>query len=111
MMYILRCTLTLHESLYYATREMGTLYETGQFLHNYALSYAFFNETRIQVPYFCDSYRPSYSDELTRLQETGIYVTPALPLNVDYLLATWKIGQVTYYRKSEQFGGRNYPAN
>jgi CRISPR-associated protein Csc1 len=110
-MHLYRCTLTLHESLYYATREMGTLYETGQYLHNYALSYALFNGELIQVPYFCASYRPSYGDDLAALTRQGIYVTPALPLQIDYLLATWKIGQVSYYRKSEQFGGRNYPAN
>jgi CRISPR-associated protein Csc1 len=110
-MHIQRCTLTLQESVYYATREMGTLYETGQYLHNFGLSFAFFNNSHIQVPYFCNSYRPAYAEDLARLQQSGIYVTPALPLQVDYLLATWKIGQVSYYRKSEQFGGRNYPAN
>jgi CRISPR-associated protein Csc1 len=110
-MHIYCCSLTLQESLYYATREMGTLYETGRHLHNYALSYALFHDTRIQVPYFCASYRPTYADDLAPLTQAGIYVTPALPLQIDYLLATWKIGQVSYYRKSEQFGGRNYPAN
>jgi len=110
-MHIQRCTLTLQESVYYATREMGTLYETGNYLHNYALTYAMFNESRIQVPYFCNSYRPTYADDLAKMQRGEVYVTPAAPINIDYLLATWKIGQVSYYRKSEQFGGRNYPAN
>jgi CRISPR-associated protein Csc1 len=110
-MHLYCCTLTLQESLYYATREMGTLYETGRYLHNYALSYALFHDTRIQVPYFCASYRPTYAIDLAPLTHAKIYVTPALPLQIDYLLATWKIGQVSYYRKSEQFGGRNYPAN
>lgn len=110
-MHLLRCTLTLQESVYYATREMGTLYETGQHFHNYALSYALFNDALIQVPYTSLSYRPNYAEDLQRLQGAGIYVTPALPLHVAYILATWKIGQVNYYRKSEQFQGRNYPAN
>lgn len=111
-MHIQRCTLTLQESVYYATREMGTLYETGNHLHNYALTYALFNESRIQVPYFCNSYRPTYADDLTQVQQGEIYVTPAAPLTIDYLLATWKIGQVTYYRKPERFGERgNYPDN
>lgn len=110
-MHIYRCTLTLQENLYYATREMGTLYETGRYLHNYALSYALFHDTRIQTPYFCSSYRPTYANDLAPLTQAGIYVTPALPLQIDYMLVTWKIGQVSYYRKSEQFGGRNYPAN
>lgn len=110
-MHIQRCTLTLQENLYYATREMGTLYETGNFLHNYALTYALFNESRIRVPYFCASYRPTYAEDLAQVQQGGVYVTPAAPIHIDYLLATWKIGQVSYYRRSEQFGGRNYPAN
>jgi CRISPR-associated protein Csc1 len=110
-MYIQSCTLTLQESVYYATREMGTLYETGSYLHNYALTYALFNDSTIRVPYFCGSYRPTYSDDLVKMAQAEVYVTPAQPLQIDYLLATWKIGQVSYYRKSEQFGGRNYPAN
>lgn len=110
-MHLLRCTITLHDSVYYATRELGTLYETGQYLHNYALSYALFNDSHLQVPYFCDSYQPGYAEDLARLNAAQIYVTPALPLHVDLLLVTWKIGQVSYYRRSEQFGGRNYPAN
>jgi len=32
--------LVLHESLFFATREIGRLYETGRYLHNYALTYA-----------------------------------------------------------------------
>jgi CRISPR-associated protein Csc1 len=110
-MHIQRCTLTLQESVYYATREMGTLYETGNYLHNYGLTYALFNDAFVQVPYFCNSYRPTYADDLLRVQQAGIYVTPAAPMAWSYLLATWKIGQVSYYRKSEQFQGRNYPAN
>lgn len=115
-MHLLRCTITLHDSVYYATREMGTLFETERYFHNYALSYALCNEwTRfgelLNRPFFCNSYRPEYATDLTPLNERGLYVSPANPLNYDYLLLTWKIGQTTYYRKPEQFGGRNYPAN
>ena len=35
-MHLLRCTITLHDSVYYATREMGTLFETERYFHNYA---------------------------------------------------------------------------
>jgi len=113
-MLITRCVLTLHDSLFFATREMGTLYETERYLHNYALSYALFNDSVIRVPYFCGSYRPCYADELELLNQHGIYVTPARPLQWGYLLVTWKMGQVTYYRKPERFGeggGHNYPMN
>lgn len=108
---VTRCRLTLHDSVYYATREMGTLYETERYIHNYALSYALFNDTIIKVPYFCASYKPNYRGDLSKLNELGIYVTPAKPLTWDYLLVTWKIAQVSYYRKPERFGGKNYPKN
>jgi CRISPR-associated protein Csc1 len=111
-MVITRCRLVLHDTLFYATREMGTLYETERYLHNYALSYALFNDRLIRVPYFAGGYRPDYSGDLSKLNETGIYVTPARPLKWDYLLVTWKMAQVTYYRKPERFGGRgNFPEN
>lgn len=110
-MHIARCRLTLHDTLFYATREMGTLYETERYIHNYALSYALFNDTIIRVPYFCASYKPNYANDLGKLNEAGIYVTPARPLVWDYVLATWKMAQATYYRKPERFGGKNYPVN
>ena len=111
-MVIVRCCLTLHDSLYYATREMGTLYETGSYLHNYALSYALFNGRLIRVPYFVRGYRPNYAADLQKLNDAGIYVLPARPLKCEFLLVTWKMAQVTYYRKPERFGPRgNYPEN
>ncbi len=110
-MHITRCRLILHDTLFYATREMGTLYETERYIHNYALSYALFNDTIIRVPYFCASYKPDYPGDLGKLNEAGIYVTPARPLVWNYVLATWKMAQVTYYRKPEPFGGKNYPVN
>jgi CRISPR-associated protein Csc1 len=108
---ITRCRLNLHDSVYYATREMGTLYETERYIHNYALSYALFNDTIIKVPHFCSSYRPNYAGDLGKLNDASIYVTPAKPVVWDYILATWKMAQVTYYRKPERFGGKNYPKN
>lgn len=113
-MLITRCALTLHDTVFFATREMGTLYETERYLHNYALTYALFNDSIIQRPYFCATYRPEYAEDLGKLNQRGIYVTPARPLNWSYLLVTWKMGQVTYYRKPERFGeggGHNYPMN
>ena len=39
-MLITVCRLVLHDYLYYASREMGRLYETEKYLHNYGLTYA-----------------------------------------------------------------------
>ncbi len=110
-MLITRCRLTLHDTVFFATREMGTLYETERFFHNYALSYALFNDSLLKVPYFWASYRPRYAEDMEKLNQRGIYVTPARPIRWDYLLITWKMAQVSYHRQSAKFGGRNYPAN
>jgi CRISPR-associated protein Csc1 len=112
-MYLLRCELTLHDTLFFATREMGTFYETERYIHNYAMSYALFGDSLIRRPFFCDSYTPAYAQDLGILNNAAVYVTPAQPLTWDYILVTWKIGQVNYYRRSEKFGDskQNYPAN
>jgi CRISPR-associated protein Csc1 len=112
-MYLLRCKLTLHDTLFFATREMGPFFETERYIHNYALAYALFGDRLIRRPFFCDSYRPAYAEDLGYLNDVAVYITPAQPLTWDYVLVTWKIGQVNYYRKPERFGDtkRNYPAN
>lgn len=110
-MLITRCRLVLHDTVFFATREMGTLYETERFFHNYALSYALFNNSILRVPYFWASYRPRYSEDLGKLNERGIYVTPAYPIHASFLLITWKMAQVGYYRKADRFGGKNFPMN
>ena len=112
-MNLLSCKLTLHDTLFFATREMGTLFETERYLHNYALAYALFGDTLMNRPFFCDSYESAYKEDLGHLNEVAVYVTPAQPLTWDYLLITWKMGQTSYHSKSEKFGDvkRNYPIN
>src|SRR5579875_1315395 len=106
-----RCHLTLHDGVYFATREMGTLFETERYLHNYALSYALFQDTIIRTPYYAGSQRPTYAQDLELLNQVGAYVTPARPLNVRYQLVTYKIAQTTYHQRSQQFEAPNYPRN
>lgn len=117
------CNLTLHDNVFFATREMGTLYETEKYLHNWALSYALFEATHIPKPYRLQgaiAQRPGYLDadneqNLLTLNQLGIYVFPALPLQWSYQVNTFKAAQVPYYGKSKQFGDkgadRNYPIN
>jgi len=99
---------------------MGDLYETGRYIHNYALSYALFNDSLIKVAYFCATYKPDYSGDLGKLNDAGIYVTPARPSQWDYVLATWKMAQDRYRQFAVQFGAlhpatrqrtQNYPLN
>ncbi|WP_236141233.1 type I-D CRISPR-associated protein Cas5/Csc1 [Nostoc sp. CMAA1605] len=122
-MIIYECKLTLHDNVFFATREMGILYETEKYLHNWALSFAFFEAEYIPKPYRLKgaiAQKPSYLDasqeqNLLHLNQAGIYVFPALPVVWSYQVNTFKAAQVAYYGKSVQFGGdgakRNYPIN
>ncbi|MGB7412589.1 MAG: type I-D CRISPR-associated protein Cas5/Csc1 [Thermosynechococcaceae cyanobacterium] len=117
------CQLTLHDNVFFATREMGILYETEKYLHNWALSYALFEAKYIPKPYRLKgetAQRPGYLDieneqNLLQLNDAGIYVFPALPLRWSYQVNTFKAAQVNYYGKSKQFGDKgadkNYPIN
>jgi len=107
MTHIYRCQIELQDSLYFATRELGRLYETEPILHNYALSYAFGfidNETYgTIVPeeesyrYFCPEQIPKYQEHLTPLNQQKIYVTPAYPLSHATALNTWKYADNRYH--------------
>ncbi|WP_264321622.1 type I-D CRISPR-associated protein Cas5/Csc1 [Zarconia navalis] len=116
-------TLTLHDNVFFATREMGILYETEKYLHNWALSYALFKETLIPQIYRLQgtiAQKPGYFDadneqNLLHLNRSRIYVFPAKPLRWSYQVNTFKAAQTTYYGRAKQFGDkgadRNYPIN
>lgn len=99
------CRLMLHENLYYATREVGRLYETGRCLHNYALTYAL---GLAVAPYFHGRQVPHYQEDLDPLNERGIYVTPARGVEVQYALNTFKFASNLYHVEMEK-SSRNTP--
>lgn len=113
------CHLTLHDNLFFASREMGTLYETEKYLHNWALSYALFECTHIPRPYRLEgenTQRPGYLDadneqNLLHLNKAGIYVFPALPLRCFYQINTFKASQSAYYSKSRKLGEKGNDLN
>jgi len=105
-MRLYRCRLTFHENLFYATREIGRLYETGHYLHNYALTYAL---GLARSPSFQPVQIPSYAEQLTPLNERGIYVTPARGVNVRFELNTFKYANNRYHARMEP-GKRNTPS-
>jgi CRISPR-associated protein Csc1 len=102
-----QCTLEFHDSLYFATREMGRLYETEPVLHNYALSYAlgFVDSSQYNTVvadedtyrYFCAEQVPKYKEHLTPLNTQGIYVTPARAISHTTTLNTWKYADNRYH--------------
>ncbi len=97
--------LTFHENLFYATREAGRLYETERYLHNYALTYAL---GLVNAPYHQPQQVPSYAEELSSLNEQGIYVTPARGVDVHYQMVTFKFADNAYRVKMEK-PSRNLP--
>ncbi|MBD2042687.1 type I-D CRISPR-associated protein Cas5/Csc1 [Microcoleus sp. FACHB-672] len=112
MAFIYRCQLELHDSLYFATREIGRLYETEPVIHNYALCYALGivdSETYATTVaeehsyrYFCPEQVPKYQEHLTPLNQAGIYITPARSLNHTAVLHTWKYANNNYHVEMEK---------
>ena len=94
---IYRCEIELHDSLYYATREIGRLYETEAILHNYSLCYALGLIKSDTYRYFCKEQIPQYEEHLTQLNEQQIYVTPARSLRHAPVLNTWKYANNNYH--------------
>jgi CRISPR-associated protein Csc1 len=105
-MYLYLGTLTLHENLFYATREVGRLYETGRYLHNYALTYAL---GLAVAPYFHAEQTPRYAEQLLPLNDRGVYVTPARGLRLSYALNTFKYADNAYHVEMEK-GAKNTPS-
>ncbi|MGQ9928590.1 MAG: type I-D CRISPR-associated protein Cas5/Csc1 [Chloroflexaceae bacterium] len=103
-MHLYVCHLTLHEPLFFATRELGRLYETGRYLHNYALSYAL---GLAQAPWFNREQVPRYKEDLGGL--TSVYVTPARPERTSFQLATFKYGEEILHVEMQQ-ATRNTPS-
>lgn len=89
-MHLYPCTLTFHENLFYETRTLGRLYETGRLLHNIALCYAL---GFAQTTFHHATDVPSYAFELERVNLNNIYVTPANGDDVRYAVHTFKFGE------------------
>ncbi|HEY9297116.1 MAG TPA: type I-D CRISPR-associated protein Cas5/Csc1, partial [Phormidium sp.] len=112
MTIVYRCQIELHDNLYFATREIGRLYETEPVLHNYALCYALglvdseIYSTTVSEEhsyrYFCPEQVPKYEEHLIPLNQQGIYVTPARAVNHASVLHTWKYANNNYHVEMEK---------
>jgi CRISPR-associated protein Csc1 len=110
--FIYRCQIELHDSLYFATREIGRLYETEPVIHNYALCYALglvdseIYSTTVSEEhsyrYFCPEQVPKYEQHLTALNQQGIYVTPGRSISHSSTLNTWKYANNNYHVEMEK---------
>ncbi len=112
MAFIYRYQIELHDSLYFATREIGRLYETEPVIHNYALCYALglvdseiYSTTVAEADsyrYFCPEQIPKYEQHLTALNQQGIYLTPARSIFHASTLNTWKYANNNYHVEMEK---------
>lgn len=92
---IYRGRLDLLDYVFFATTERGKVYETGAFIHNYALTYAL----KLAVaPYSQRQQKPNYANELDELNQRGIYLTPAhpFPSQIFFRLMQWNAIKETY---------------
>jgi CRISPR-associated protein Csc1 len=98
-MFISVCHLTLHDYVFYASREMGRLYETERHLHNYGLTYAL---GLVKSPFASLDHVPRYQEDLAVLNAQDVYVTPAYPLHYTFAFHTFKMASVNYYQFTPQ---------
>src|SRR5260370_9394378 len=98
-MFITVCHIQLHDCLLCALGEMGRLYETEKYLHNYGLTYAL---GLTKAPYANLVQTPRYSEDLNAVNEQGVYVTPAYPLRYAFAFHTFKMANVQYYNFTPQ---------
>lgn len=118
MTHFYSCQIELQDSLYFATREIGRLYETEPILHNYALCYALglvdnplYNTVVAETDsyrYFCPEQVPKYQEHLTPLNKQNIYVTPAYAVYYAATLNTWKYANNNYHVEMEKMS-KNIP--
>ncbi len=98
--HIYRADLTLMEHTYFASREVGTLYESEPLIGNYALTYAL---GLCAAPYDWGG-PPRYKQDLGPLNARGLYVTPAtfLPGKLRYAFSQFNAQSDSYYFRFDQ---------
>ena len=87
-MQVYRGSIELLDYVFYATVERGKVYETGSFIHNYALAYALGTVQGETYTYAQSDQQPHYVEELTPLNGR-LYLTPGSPQRVAHRLIQW----------------------
>ncbi|HXL36083.1 MAG TPA: type I-D CRISPR-associated protein Cas5/Csc1 [Ktedonobacteraceae bacterium] len=100
--------LTIMEHTYFASREVGILYESEPLIGNYALTYAL---GLCAAPYDWAG-PPRYKQDLEPLNEQGIYVTPATfeQGKLRYVISQFNAQSDGYYFRFDQNAIRTDPA-
>lgn len=92
---IYEATLTLWEHTFFASREIGLVYETEPLIGNYALAYAL---GMASAPYRWTG-GPRYAEDLGPLNAAGLYVTPAAfdPARLRFVLSLFNAQADSYF--------------
>lgn len=94
-MEIYRGDIELLDYVFYATVERGKVYETGSFIHNYALTYALGLVRGETYVYARQVQEPHYLEELTPLNGR-LYITPGQAVQVSHRLVQWNTLREAY---------------
>jgi len=86
-----QCDLTLRDYLYFATVTRGHTMETGQFIHNYSLTYAL---GWAKSEWRQERKGPLYAEQLGNVK--GIYVTPARLLTENCTVVPYRAETESY---------------
>lgn len=97
-MRVYRGVVTLHEHVYFASREMGILFASEPVLGNYALTYAL---GLCHSPYYWSG-GPRYKQDLAPLNDVGIYVTPGSFSRFYFAFQQFNAQSDTYYSRFDQ---------
>jgi len=92
-MHIYPANLLLWEHTFFASREIDPLYATEPLISNYALTYAL---GLCNAPYRWNG-GPRYKEDLTPLNEQGLYITPATFSNIRMALTRFNGQTDSYY--------------
>lgn len=97
---VIECTLTVLGRLLYASRELGHLVDTGDYILNSALYYAlgFSSGNYVNI-----GNKPDYLNETSEIYDK-LYITPAAPLDALTHITT------TYNARPDQYTVINYKA-
>lgn len=75
--------IELEDYLFFASMEKGKVAETAPLIHNYALAYGM---GWVSSPYYHGQQAPAYAKQLQPLNEGGMYIYPASPVQVTHRL-------------------------
>lgn len=97
-MNIYECHLMLLENTFFSSREINNFYQAEALIGNYALTYAF---RFANAPY--RNNRILYGEHLGKLNDQGVYITPAKPLgDTRFTVSQFNSVSETYWSRVEQ---------